>query len=271
MRAKKLENGDDYLKVNPKGQVPALTLDTGELVTEGPVIVQMIADRVKDRNLAPARDTAERYKLLEWLNYITTELHKNLGPLFSPLLSDDAKAFFKDRAMGKFKYLETQLGYRDYLGALQRYRVEHLHDVHLLRMSSWLVDYPFADRLYPEALKVLERLRGWGQTVILSDGDVVFQPRKVERSGVSEAAGGHGLGSRHFSAPLRPRKAAFGQRRRAGGALHKRSRRFAGGSLALDCRGHSAYSNTTFWIDATAASFLANAAGSGLIHVNEAR
>src|SRR6201984_3708282 len=88
LKAKKLESGDDYLKVNPKGQVPALALDSGELVTEGPVIVQMIADRAADKNLAPARDSAERYKLLEWLNFITTELHKNIGPMFSPVLKD---------------------------------------------------------------------------------------------------------------------------------------------------------------------------------------
>ena len=74
-----------------------------------------------------------------------------------------------------------ELGYRDYLGALQRYRIEHPTDIRLLGMSSFLVDYPFADRLYPGALEVLNRLRSWGQTVILSDGDVVFQPRKVER------------------------------------------------------------------------------------------
>ena len=108
LRAKKLENGDDYLKVNPKGQVPALALDSGELVTEGPVIVQMIADKA-GKNLAPARDSAERYKLLEWLNYITGELHKNFGPMFSPVLADEAKAFFKDRVMGKFKYVDSQL------------------------------------------------------------------------------------------------------------------------------------------------------------------
>ena len=80
LRAKKLENGDDFLAVNPKGQVPALALDDGELVTEGPVIVQMIADKAAGKNLAPARDTAERYQLQEWLNFITTELHKNLRP-----------------------------------------------------------------------------------------------------------------------------------------------------------------------------------------------
>src|SRR6202022_5114288 len=97
LKAKKLENGDDYLKVNPKGQVPALGLDNGDLVTEGPVIVQMIADKASDKNLAPARDSAERYKLQEWLNFITTELHKNFGPMFSPVLAADPKAFFKAR------------------------------------------------------------------------------------------------------------------------------------------------------------------------------
>ena len=109
LRAKKLENGDDYLKVNPKGQVPALMLDNGELVTEGPVIVQMIADKAADKNLAPTRDHADRYKLQAWLTYINSELHKNLGPQFAPALSDDAKAFFKDRVMGKFRYVDGEL------------------------------------------------------------------------------------------------------------------------------------------------------------------
>jgi len=115
LRAKKLENGDDYLKVNPKGQVPALALDNGELVTEGPVIVQMIADKASAKNLAPARDSAERYKLLEWLNFITGELHKNFSPLFNPAIPDEVKNFFKDRIMGKFKYIDSQLAGHDYL------------------------------------------------------------------------------------------------------------------------------------------------------------
>ena len=115
LRAKKLENGDDYLKVNPKGQVPALQLDSGELVTEGPVIVQMIADKIPAKNLAPERNSAERYRLQEWLNYISTELHKSIGPMFNPALSDDAKAFFKDRAMGKFRYVDGKLAGHDYL------------------------------------------------------------------------------------------------------------------------------------------------------------
>jgi glutathione S-transferase len=115
LRAKKLENGDDFLKINPKGQVPALALDSGELVTEGPVIVQMIADSAPAKHLAPSRDSAERYKLQEWLTYINSELHKNIGPLFNPALSDEAKGIFKDRAMGKFKYVDSQLADREYL------------------------------------------------------------------------------------------------------------------------------------------------------------
>jgi FMN phosphatase YigB (HAD superfamily) len=99
----------------------------------------------------------------------------------------------RDRYWTILEQLFVDLGYRDYLGALQRYRVEHPRDIHLLTMSSYLVDYPFANRLYPGALDVLERLRTLGKTVILSDGDVVFQPRKVERSGIFEAVDGQVL------------------------------------------------------------------------------
>jgi len=99
----------------------------------------------------------------------------------------------RDRYWAILEALFAELGYRDYLGALQRYRSEHPQDVHLVSMSSYLVDYPFANRLYPGALDVLERFRGWGPTVILTDGDVVFQPRKVERSGIWEAVDGHVL------------------------------------------------------------------------------
>jgi len=133
LRAKKLENGDDYLKVNPKGQVPALGLDNGELATEGPVIVQMIADKVPAKNLAPARDSAERYKLQEWLTYINGELHKNIGALFNPALSDDAKAVFKDRATGKFKYVDGQLAGKDYLMGKQF----TVADGYLFTMLRW--------------------------------------------------------------------------------------------------------------------------------------
>jgi FMN phosphatase YigB (HAD superfamily) len=92
-----------------------------------------------------------------------------------------------------FEELRTTLGYADYLGALQQYRIEHPRDPHVLTVSSFMVNYPFANRLYPNSLDVLERFRAWGPTVILSDGDAVFQPRKIERSGLYEAVDGNVL------------------------------------------------------------------------------
>ena len=89
--------------------------------------------------------------------------------------------------------LFVELGYRDYLGTLQRYRAEHPREVELLAMSSFLINYPFADRLFPEALKVLKQLSRLGPTVILSDGDVVFQPHKVQRAGLADAVEGRVL------------------------------------------------------------------------------
>lgn len=86
-----------------------------------------------------------------------------------------------------FEELRSQLGYADYLGALQRYRIEHPRDPHLLTVSSYLVNYPFANRLYPNALDVIDQCKERGPVVILSDGDVVFQPRKIERAGLFEA------------------------------------------------------------------------------------
>jgi FMN phosphatase YigB (HAD superfamily) len=86
--------------------------------------------------------------------------------------------------------LFAELGYRDYLGALQRYRREHPREVELLSMSTFLIDYPFVDRLFRAALEVLARPRSFGPTVILSDGDVVFQPRKIEHAGLSAAVDG---------------------------------------------------------------------------------
>jgi hypothetical protein len=99
----------------------------------------------------------------------------------------------RERYIDILRQLWDELGYRDYLGALQRYRIEHPYDLHVVRVSSWLVDYPFDKRLYPDALEVVARLRHHARTVILTDGDVVFQPRKLERSGLWSAVGGHAL------------------------------------------------------------------------------
>jgi FMN phosphatase YigB (HAD superfamily) len=93
----------------------------------------------------------------------------------------------RDRYWEILEELRNELGYVDYLGALERFRIEAMHHPGVLRMSSWLVDYPFADRLYPAALDAVNHVRQWGTPVILSDGDAVFQPRKVERSGLWHA------------------------------------------------------------------------------------
>ena len=99
----------------------------------------------------------------------------------------------RDRYWAIFETLRTELGYADYLGALQRYRLENLDEPQLLLMSSFLIDYPFANRLYADALEVLAHCRRLGPTVILSDGDVVFQPRKIRRSGLWDAVEGRVL------------------------------------------------------------------------------
>ena len=103
----------------------------------------------------------------------------------------------RDRYWEIFEALRMELGYADYLGALQRYRIGALNDPRLLCMSSFLVDYPFAERLYPDALDVIAHLRHLGPTVILTDGDVVFQPRKVQHSGLWDAVEGRVLIYQH--------------------------------------------------------------------------
>jgi FMN phosphatase YigB (HAD superfamily) len=108
----------------------------------------------------------------------------------------------RDRYWRVFEELRSELGYADYLGALQRYRLGDMNDPRLLLMSSYLVDYPFAERLYDGALAAIAHLRKLGRTVILSDGDVVFQPRKIQRSGLWDAVDGHVLIYIHKEAML---------------------------------------------------------------------
>ena len=118
-------------------------------------------------------------------DHVQQDLRRHLSSYLSPQA--------RDRYFQIFEELRQEIGYADYLGALERYRLEALHDPKVLRMSCWLVDYPFAQRLYPNALDVVEHVRSYGAPVILSDGDAVFQPRKIERSGLWEAFKGHVL------------------------------------------------------------------------------
>lgn len=115
LKAKKTEAGTDYLSVNPKGYVPALGLDDGSVLTEGPAIVQYIADLKPETGLAPKAGTRERYQLQEWLAFISTELHKQYSPLFQPALSDDTKKFFREKISGRQAWLDAQLAKKQYL------------------------------------------------------------------------------------------------------------------------------------------------------------
>ncbi|HEU4428624.1 MAG TPA: glutathione transferase GstA [Myxococcota bacterium] len=115
LKTKRTESGADYYAVNPKGQVPLLKLDDGDSLTEGPAIVQYIADHSPGAKLAPAAGTKQRYHLLEWLNYVTSELHKSFGSLFAPNTPDEYKKIVEEGLEKKFEYLDRQLSGRPYL------------------------------------------------------------------------------------------------------------------------------------------------------------
>jgi len=115
LASKKTKSGADYRAINPKGAVPALQLDNGQVLTEGSAIVQYIADQKPATKLAPPAGSMERYRLQEWLNYIASEIHKGFSPLFNPKASDEWKQVIKDQIGGKFDYLSKQIQGKDYL------------------------------------------------------------------------------------------------------------------------------------------------------------
>jgi glutathione S-transferase len=114
-KSHKLQDGTDYYTINPKGYVPLLELDSGERLTEGPAIVQYLADQVPDRKLAPPPGTMARYRLMEWLNFITSELHKSFGAFFTPGMPDEAKDVFRARLRQKLQWVDGQLAGKFYL------------------------------------------------------------------------------------------------------------------------------------------------------------
>ena len=115
LKSKKTEKGVDYLTINSKGSVPALQLDDGQVLTEGPAVVQFLADQKPDSGLAPRAGTFERYRLMEILNYITSEVHKNFSPLFNPGTSADWKKAAVEALEKKFDWLSGHLGDKKYL------------------------------------------------------------------------------------------------------------------------------------------------------------
>lgn len=115
LQSKQTASGEDYNRINPKGYVPALVLENGEVLTEGPAIVQYVADQVPDKKLAPAAGTMERYRLVEWLNFISTEIHKTFSGFFKPDVTEQTRQGLQQQLARRFDYLEQQLQGRDYL------------------------------------------------------------------------------------------------------------------------------------------------------------
>ncbi len=128
-----LPDGSDFYAINPKGYVPMLELANGERLTEGPVLVQYIADQAPTSKLAPAAGTPERYRLMEWLNFIGTELHKGMGSLFNPAMPEEAKALSRTKVTDRLKWVDSQLAGKTYLQN-EAYTVA---DGYLFNVVSW--------------------------------------------------------------------------------------------------------------------------------------
>ena len=168
LKARKLEDGGDYARINAKGYVPALALDDGTLLTEGPAIVQYLADRQPDAGLAPANGTLERYRLQEWLNFLTSELHKSFSPLFNPAAAEGWKQAARENIVRRFDLIAERLGPNAYLMG-ERFTVADAYLFTLLNWCQWtgidLARWP-ALRAYQARVagrpKVQEALRAEG-------------------------------------------------------------------------------------------------------------
>ena len=132
-KTQRLADGTDFHTINPLGYVPFLVLDDGQTLREGPVIVQYLADQAPDKKLLPATGSMERYRVLEWLNFIGTELHKNFGPLFKPGTPEDYKPAVREVLRGRFAWVEQQLAGKTYLMG-ETFTVA---DAYLFTVSGW--------------------------------------------------------------------------------------------------------------------------------------
>jgi glutathione S-transferase len=132
-KTKKLEDGSDYFAVNSKGSVPALRLDDGQVLTEGPAILQYIADRKPESKLAPPAGTLERYRLLEWLNFITSEVHKSFSPLFNSTADPKVKEYVTQNIEKKFDWIDRQLAGKQYLAG----DTFTIADAYLFVVANW--------------------------------------------------------------------------------------------------------------------------------------
>lgn len=156
LQTKRTEEGEDYLKINPKGAVPTLKLDNGEILTENAAILQYLADRASAFQLLPPVSDFKRYRVLEWLNYVSTELHKSFGVLFNPTISQDTKETIIKLIKYKFSYLDKHLLNSKYLYG-ENFT---LPDAYLFVMLNWslyfkfnLKEWPNLNRYYLELKK----------------------------------------------------------------------------------------------------------------------
>jgi glutathione S-transferase len=145
IRKRLTDSGADFMAINPKGYVPALELDDGTVLTEGVAITQYIADQAPDKQLTPAHGSAEHYQLLEWLNFIGTEIHKNYSPLFNPASGDDARAGARAALAKRFSFVAQHLDGRDYLIG-ERFSVA---DGYLFTVLNWAAVVQFDLAPYP--------------------------------------------------------------------------------------------------------------------------
>jgi glutathione S-transferase len=154
LRSKTTAGGQDFRSINAKGYVPALELDEGGLLTEGPAIVQYIADRVPGSQLAPAPGSIARYQMVSWLNFIGTELHKNYSALFNPALPDEAKAIVRENLLKRYAYVEEALEGREYLMGAQ-YSVA---DIYLFVVTNWAKPMKIDLSAFPKVLALRQRV-----------------------------------------------------------------------------------------------------------------
>ncbi|MFS2158430.1 glutathione transferase GstA [Pseudomonas sp. Pseusp122] len=153
-KTKRTDQGDDFLTINPKGYVAALQLDDGQVLTEGPVILQYLADLAPEAGLAPSSGTFERVRLNEWLSFINSEVHAGMNPLFNPMLVGEIRTLFENRLSKRLDYLNERLQEHDYLlGA--RFS---LADAYLFTVLGWLTVFTMELERWPALAQLVERV-----------------------------------------------------------------------------------------------------------------
>ena len=154
LATKKTETGADYTTINPNGYVPALILDGGEILTEGPAIIQYLADRAPEKRLVPLAGTIQRYQLMEWLNFISTELHKGFSPLFNPKTPEDWKTVVKAQLARRFRYVDQKLQGKNWLMG-EDFTVA---DAYLFTVLSWSKHVGVDLSPWPQMIAYLDRV-----------------------------------------------------------------------------------------------------------------